>query len=213
MGIILDIVIIAILVLNIILGYRKGLIKVAFNLCAFIVAVIITWILYAPVTNLIINNTQIDENIKNTIIEKGVIKSEQKEETDENSVNGYIKKYVTTPATDKANEAVETIATEVSQKVVAIFVIIGLFILVRIGLLLLRFLSDIIAELPIIKQFNEVGGIIYGIIVGLFVIYIFLAILFFVMSINDSGLVANIINTSLISKYLYTNNIILNIIF
>lgn len=212
MGIVLDIIIISILVLNIILGYRKGLIKVAFNLCAFFVAIIITWILYAPITNLVLNNTQIDDNIKNTIIEKGFIKAEQQENED-NSVNGYIQKYVTTPATDKANEAIESIATEVSQKVVAICVAIGLFILVRIGLLLLRFLSDIIANLPIIKQCNKLGGIVYGIIVGLFIIYILLAILFFVMSINDSGMVAEMINSSIISKYLYSNNIILNIIF
>ena len=54
-------------------GYKKGLIGVAFNLCAFLVAIIVTWILYNPVTNLVINNTEIDDGIKNAIIEKGVM--------------------------------------------------------------------------------------------------------------------------------------------
>lgn len=214
MGIILDIIILAILILSIFLGYKKGLIGVAFNLCAFLVAIVITWILYTPITNIVIQNTQIDDGIKNTIIEKGIIKqSNEKDNKEENIVNTYIQKYVATPATEKANETIEHTAGIVSQKVVAIGVAIVLFIVVRIGLILLKFLADTIAEIPIIKQCNKAGGIIYGIIVGFFIIYILLAILFFVMSVNNSGMVAELINSSIISKYLYTHNIILEILF
>ena len=69
MGIVIDIVVIAILVLNIIIGYKKGLINVVFNILAFFIAIIITFILYKPVSNFIINNTEIDDKIKQTIIE------------------------------------------------------------------------------------------------------------------------------------------------
>lgn len=220
MGIILDIIILSILTLSLILGYRKGLIGVAFNLCAFLVALIITWILYTPITNLVINNTQIDDGIRNTIIEKGVIKekvenekTEEKIEENDNVVNQYIQKYVTEPATNTANNVVEETAKVVSEKVVAIGVAIGLFIVVRIGLILLKFVAEAIAKLPVIKQFNKAGGLIYGAIRGMFLIYILLAILFFIMSINNSGMIANMINSSIISKMLYENNLILNIIF
>ena len=57
MGIVIDIVVIAILVLNIIIGYKKGLINVVFNILAFFIAIIITFILYKTVSNFIINNT------------------------------------------------------------------------------------------------------------------------------------------------------------
>lgn len=220
MGIILDVIILSVLALSLILGYRKGLIGVAFNLCAFLVALIITWILYTPITNLVINNTQIDEGIRNSIIEKGVIKekednekTEEKAEENDNVVNQYIQKYITEPATNTANNVVEETAKVVSEKVVAIGIAIGLFIVVRIGLILLKFVAEAIAKLPIIKQFNKAGGLIYGAIRGMFIIYIFLAILFFIMSINNSGMIANMINSSIISKMLYENNLILNIIF
>ena len=220
MGIILDIIILSILALSLIFGYRKGLIGVAFNLCAFLVALIITWILYTPITNLVINNTEIDDGIRNTIIEKGVIKekvddekTEEKKEENDNVVNQYIQKYVTEPATNATNNVVEETAKVVSEKVVAIGVAIGLFIVVRIGLIFLKFVAEAIAKLPIIKQCNKVGGLIYGAIRGMFIIYIFLAILFFVMSINNSGMIASMINSSIISKMLYENNLILNIIF
>lgn len=220
MGIVLDVIILSVLALSLILGYRKGLIGVAFNLCAFLVALIITWILYIPITNLVINNTQIDDGIRNTIIEKGVIKekvenekTEEKIEENDNVVNQYIQKYVTEPATNTANNVVEETAKVVSEKVVAIGVAIGLFIVVRIGLILLKFVVEAIAKLPVIKQFNKAGGLIYGAVRGMFIIYIFLAILFFIMSINNSGMIANMINSSIISKMLYENNLILNIIF
>jgi len=213
MGIVLDIVLISIFALSIFLGYRKGLIKVAFNLCAFILAILITWILYTPVTNLVLEHTNFDEGIKSSIIEKGVIKVERDEKNDDNSINNYINQYVTEPATSKANEAVEETAKVVSEKVVAIGVAIALFIVVRVVLLLLSFIADMIAKLPIIKQFNKGGGIIYGVIRGIFIIYTILAIMFFVMSVNNSGLVANAIDSSILSKFLYTHNIILDIIF
>ena len=219
MGIILDIIVLAILALSIFLGYKKGLIEVAFNLCAFLLAIIITWILYTPITNAVIKNTEIDDNIKSTIVEKGVIKTNEnvedgkETEKEQNSINKYIQEYVTTPITNTTNDVVEETAKVVSEKVVAIGVAIVLFIVVRIGLILLKFVVNGIASLPIIKQFNKAGGTIYGAIRGMFIIYIFLAILFFVMSVNNSGMIANLINTSLISKYLYANNLILNIIF
>ena len=212
MGIVLDLILLASLALSIFFGYKKGLIGVAFNLCAFLVALIVTWILYNPVTNIVINNTEIDDGIKNAIIEKGVIKQDEKNQ-EENKVNEYIGQYITTPITDATNNVVEETAKVISEKIVAIGVAIVLFIVVRIALILLKFVAEAIAKLPIIKQCNKAGGLVYGAIRGMFVIYTFLAILFLVMSVNNSGTIANMINSSIISKVLYENNLILNIIF
>ena len=214
MGIILDIVLLAIFALSVFVGYKKGLIGVVFNLCAFLVSLVLTWILFTPVSNMIIKNTQIDDNIKNVIIEKGVIVVESNDKQNEdNQINKYIQEYVSKPIKNTANNAVEETATIISQKVVAIGVAIGLFIVIRIVLIFLKFIAEGIANLPIIKQCNKAGGTLYGVIRGLFIVYIVLAILFFIMSINNAGVIADTINSSIISKYLYTHNIILDLIF
>ena len=216
MGIILDIVLIAIFALSVFVGYKKGLIGVVFNLCAFLVSLVLTWILFTPVSNMIIKNTQIDDNIKNVIIEKGVIvveNNDKENEDEDNQINKYIQEYVSKPIKNTANNAVEETATIISQKVVAIGVAIGLFIVIRIVLIFLKFIAEGIANLPIIKQCNKAGGTLYGVIRGLFIVYIVLAILFFIMSINNAGVIADTINSSIISKYLYTHNIILDLIF
>lgn len=216
MGIVLDIVLLAIFLLSVFIGYKRGLIEVAFNLFAFIVSIILTWILFTPVSNMIINNTTLDDGIKNTIIEKGVIVIDNKEKDDpneNNQINKYIQEYVSNPIKNTANNAIEETATIISQKVIAILVAIGLFIVIRIGLIFLKFIAKWIASIPIIKQCDKAGGTLYGVIVGAFIVYIVLAILFFIMSINNSGVIAETINSSIISKYLYTHNIILDLIF
>ena len=69
MGILIDIILIAIVLLSTFLGYKKGLVKLATKLFAGIIAIIVTIAIYKPVSGIIINNTQIDEKIEQIIIE------------------------------------------------------------------------------------------------------------------------------------------------
>ena len=55
MGIIIDIVIILFILASIYFGYKKGLISLGIHLVTFIVAIIITAILYRPIANVIID--------------------------------------------------------------------------------------------------------------------------------------------------------------
>ena len=214
MGIILDIVVIGILALSIFMGYKKGLIKVVFNLLSFFIAIILTWILFTPVTNLVVENTSLDENIKNVIIEKGVVEEiEDESKEGDSSKSEYIEKYVAKTINDKKNEIIKGVADVIAEKTVAIIVAIGLFIAIRLVLIILKFVVNGLAELPVIKQFNELGGTAYGVIRGIFVIYLLFAICFIIMSVNNIEAVSNLIDSSIISKFIYEHNIILNIIF
>lgn len=210
-GIILDLIILAVLGLSIFLGHKKGLIGVVFNLCALVVAIIVTAILYNPVTTLVINNTQIDDNIKTTIIEKGMLEKNAENGENEKSLTENIETHVTNTVKDGVNNAVEKSAGVIAEKVVAIGVAIALFIVVRIGLIFVKFIAEGLAELPIIKQFNKLGGTAYGILRGIIIVYAFFAICYFIINMTGSEFMTNMINTSLISKYLYAHNLILAI--
>ena len=129
------------------------------------------------------------------------------------TIDTYIEQYVTNNVKDGVNSTVENTAGIVAEKVVAVGVAILLFIIIRVALLLLKFIAEGLAELPILKQFNKMGGTIYGAFRGIVFVYILLAICFFVVSVSDSGVVTNVIDSSLLTKFLYTNNLILNIIF
>lgn len=208
MGIIMDIIVIGIIIVSTFIGYKRGLINVIFNLCAFLIALIITIFLYTPITNFVIENTEFDEKIENVIIEKGV-SNEEGNSTEESVVDKYILQSIT----DTKNEIVQSTSAIIAQKVIGIITAIVLFIVVRIILIFAKALINGIASLPIIKQLNEVGGLVYGILMGLIIVYVILAVLYFVISVNNTGTIANAINTSIITKILYSNNLILNIIF
>ena len=213
MGIILDIIVLAILALSIFLGYKKGLINVVFNLCAFLVAIILTWILYTPITNLVIEKTDLDENIKNTIIEKGVTTEQGDINEEEHGISKFIQQYVTKNIEGAKNDVVKSSADVIAEKTVAIIVAIGLFLAIRIILILLKFIANGIAELPIVKQLNEVGGLVYGLIRGVFVIYLLFSICFIIMSVNNIESISTAIENSIISQFIYNHNIILDVIF
>ena len=235
MGIAVDLILLFIVLLNVIIGYKKGLIKVAFSIFAFLIALIATLILFKPISYLIINNTQIDENIKSIIVKNNKFDSENQEskeqensevennqtekenkteiEKEENN-NTFIKKYVYGIISEKTNEAknkaIETVADTVSVKAVEILTAVVLYIAIRIIIIFLSFLSDSIAKIPIIKQFNEVGGIIYGLLKSIIIVYLLLTIIFIINSIKGSGPVGDAIEDSYITKYLYNNNVIVN---
>ena len=63
-----DIIVIAILALSIFLGYRKGLVELGIKLVSVIIAIVLTLILYRPITNIIINTTSLDENLEQAIL-------------------------------------------------------------------------------------------------------------------------------------------------
>lgn len=213
-GIVLDIILIAIIGISIFLGYRKGLVKVAVKLCAFLIAVVVTLVLYKPVSSLIIEKTDLDEKIENVIIEKGSQEiQENKGDVKEDGFIAYMQEYVGATVANTQNEIVTNVAKVVSVKAINLIAIIGIFIITRLALILLTLISDIITKLPIIKQFNKLGGIMYGALRGLIVIYFVLAIAFLIVSATGNNTILTVIDSSIITKSMYTKNVLLKFIF
>jgi len=213
MGIILDIILVAIIALNIFICYKKGLVKLAVGLIAVAAAIILALILYKPVSNLIIENTEIDENIEQAIINNFSGDTQENEEVRYVSVLDYLQKYVDDAVNKTQTEIVTQTAGMMAVKIINVVVLIGIFIIVRAVLVLLTFISDIITSLPILKQFNEVGGILYGAIKALLIIYVVLAIVFLIICYTNNSTISEAINSSYITRFFYDHNLLLNIIF
>lgn len=213
MGIIFDIIIIAIIAINIFICYKKGLVKLAVGLIAVLASIILALILYKPVSNVIINKTEIDEKIENIIIENFSADTPENGETKYVGLIDYLEKYVKDAATKTQNELVYETAGTMSVKIINIVVLLAIFIIARAILVLLTFISDMITSLPLIKQFNEIGGVLYGIIKALLIIYVILAIVFLIVLISGKSTIADLISSSYITKFFYDNNILLNMIF
>lgn len=198
MGIIVDIIIVAIVALSTFLAYRKGLVKLAIHLCSFLIAVLITFLLYQPVSNFIINATSIDESIENTIYEKAneIIQGEE---------NDGIATQITETA---KNEMLPETARTLAVNIVKGGVIVILYIAIKIILRFVTALADAVSKLPILNQMNKAGGVVYGILRGILVIYILLLIVGVFGQINPENIVQQNIDKSFVGKTMYENNIL-----
>ena len=201
MGIVVDLIIIAIIALSAFLGYRKGFVVLAIKLCAFLIAIAVTFVIYKPVANVVINVTGIDETIENAILEEANnIMAEDNGETSIELIE------------DAKNGLLPEAAREIAVNIVTGGVILIIFIIVRIALKFITALANAVAKLPIIKQFNEAGGLLYGVLRGLLIIYIAMLLIGIVGQINPENSVHKNLNSSYIGKMMYNNNI-LNVFF
>lgn len=196
MGIVVDIIIVAIIALSTFLAYRKGLITLAIQLVAVIIAVVLTLVLYKPVSNLIINVTEIDEMIQDAILE----------EANDIMTNGE----------ENANQVVETIqnnmlpetARTISINIIQGAVILILYVVIRLILRFVTALANLVAKLPILHQFNKLGGVIYGILRGLLIVYILLLLVNVSGEIDPKNNVYTTVEESYIGKIMNENNVL-----
>ena len=193
---IVDGVIIAVLALSIFLGYKKGLIELGIKLCAVVIAIVATLILYRPITSLVINTTTLDENLEQTII-KNV-------PTPQSIGVGEIDEEIQ----NQVQSQEEAIARDLSVNIIRTGVMILLYVVIRIALRFVTALADLVAKLPILDQFNKLGGIIFGAIRGIAFIYIVLLIISFVGQITPENALNTEIQKSVIGKEMYQHNII-----
>ena len=210
MSIVLDIIIVLLLIISVYTGYKRGLVEVGFKLFAIIISILASLILYSPVTYFIINNTDVDEKIEEIIVKNGIV-NENKNNEMSSEINQLIQNYAKDISQGTQNAIVQAAAKPVAVKVIGIGVMIAIYILTKIILFILKTFTDIITKIPILKQCNEFAGLAYGLLRGLVIIYFILAIVFFVTTMSGSTVVNSVINESYVTKFLYNNNLILQI--
>ncbi|MGN1327141.1 MAG: CvpA family protein [Clostridia bacterium] len=217
MGIIVDIIIVAILLLFIIVGYRKGLTGSLIKLASFAIALVLAFILYKPLANMAIENTQIDEKIETAIITTfGAEKTEETENTESQMPKTMLESIssdIENATQEAKNEIIQNTAKEVTLTIMYVGSGLVVFIVARFVLFIISLFAKGITSLPLIKQIDRLGGIVYGAIEGLVIIFAVLGIISFMAIVWVDNPVIPAITKSTIGSILYNNNILLNIIF
>lgn len=197
MGILVDTIIIVFVALSAFLAYRKGLVKLAIQLCAFIISIAITFVLYQPISNFVIYNTNMDETIENAIYEKANEIMQENKSTSENEIMQVAEKGM-------LPQTARTLAVNIVRGGVMLL----LFLAVQMALRFITALANFVSKLPIINQLNKAGGLIYGLVRGILIIYVALLILNVVGQINPVNQVKQSIDQSYLGKIMYENNIL-----
>lgn len=202
MGIVIDIILVLIVALSAFLGYKKGLVELGAKLFAGIIAIVITLIIYKPVGNIVIKNTSIDEKIENTILEKttNVI-----DENSKISDNKYIQDASDNAVSQVKEEVLPEQARNMAVNVVYVATALILFIVSKIVLSIVISLANAVASLPILKQFNEVGGFLYGLVRGAIISLVLILVIGTIAKLNLNGSLSKNVESTYLLKEVYDN--------
>lgn len=212
MSVIIDLIIVAVIAICIIIGYVRGLTGCLIKILSFVLSLVIAFILFVPVSNFVIENTQIDENLEKSIREMLISDNKSSEEEMPTAMSDYINKKAEEIVDNAKEEVVNATARDISQTIVKAGTWIALFIVARIALIFLKLITSLISKLPVIKQCDKLGGIIYGVLEGLLITYFALAVISFITPITNKNLSENI-NKSYLGSQMYNHNLLLKIIF
>lgn len=211
MGIIVDLIIIAVVLLFIFLGYKKGLTGSLIKLLSFIIAIVVAFVLYKPVANAVIENTVIDDNIRTTL--SATLGVENKTENTEENVPSTIMDNINKEIENATDEVKANVIDHTTITIVNIGSGIVIFLAVRVILVIISLFAKILTDLPVIKQVDKLGGLAYGAIEGIFIVYAVLAVISLTSVIWANNAVVTAIAKSSLGEMLYNNNIILNLLF
>jgi len=193
MGIVIDIILVLIVALSAFLGYKKGLVELGAKLFAGIIAIVITLIIYKPVGNIVIKNTSL-EKTTNVIDENSKI-----------SDNKYIQDASDNTVSQVKEEVLPEQARNIAVNVVYGATALILFIISKIVLSIVISLANAVASLPILKQFNEIGGFLYGLVRGAIISFVLILVIGTVAKLNPNGSLSKNVESTYLLKEVYDN--------
>lgn len=187
-----DFAIILILVLNIIKCFSMGFIKSVFSLIGFILSIYLTKVYYPVIHGYIINSPRLYAGIKKVL--ESIIKVLFSSKT----------KYDDTFLPNLLSKGIINV-------LIGIICVIITYMLVRLLIgLIIKFISFIF-KAPVLNGLNKIGGFIFGIIKGMFIIYIIFALLTPILFLFPEGFIAKGVAGSMFSIYFMNQNLILDL--
>lgn len=208
----LDIIFLAIIIICVIWGAKRGIIKTALGLSSVLVSIVLAIWLYEPFMELVSQNAAIAgviENFKESI--KTALMPAIKID------DALIDKHTPTLlisllGSDIINQGTEAVATAVADAVVYLITVVIFIIVIKLLVSVVFKVFNVAAKLPIIKQANGLVGGILGLIVGVLVCWIAAAILTMFIGQEGSDWITQNVESSRLAKHLFSTNIIFSIL-
>ena len=212
---IIDIIIIALIALGVFFGYKKGLVGILIGVASLILSIILAFVLQGPVSEYLYS-TPVGTSIESKVTEfvNDTLSSENNENVDSEDntkkENDFFSKVIqdATNSEDTVKEASKNITMFILKGIT----FIGIFILVRIICYILQMILNVVFDLPILHSVNKFGGMAINLVATLLKLWILLAAIQLISSVVAIDFITNLINQSYLTKLLYENNILLNIL-
>ena len=220
MGIILDIILIAVVLFFTIRGYKKGLFKSVVELAttfiifplAILISIPLTTVVYESFPGVKTMEKNLEQYVQSVVSENNQTGSETKTE-DTNIINSLINKEIAKAEGQIKDGVVSSVSKSIAKLAVQALIVLGIYVIISIVLFIFKgTIGGIIENIPLINNLNGVGGSVIELIKVVLIILVLLYTLriYSVATLNQK--VDNFINTTVLTKEIYKNNILNTII-
>ena len=218
---ILTIIILAVFALCVFSGYTKGFLKTAFSLVSWIIVLVLCNFATPIVTELLVQNTDIEVVVQATVEEQMMAAIEQVGEGyDVTGIEASLPAELKTLLLgDKENimelllsSAAPMDLTPVVDGIVGILGFVITVILLRIAMVIVEFLLGVVAKLPLIGPMDKLLGIACGGVKGLIWCWVILAVVSVLALTGTNTEFAAYIAQSELLTWLQDNNMLINLI-
>lgn len=223
MNILLDIALIAIVLLAIFFGVKKGFARATAGLVGFIIALLLAYFFAAPAGDFadekIVRPFVVDQLIKTQ--GEGVTKDTPAGEVDIVKINeklqalfGKDNEIGKTDEQPSLGEWLDTLLRDQKITLAASRAIgaIGVFLAATLLLFLLRFLLRPVLKLPVLKQCDKILGAAVGIVNALILVFLFTTAVYGFAHFSDKNFEAETVEKTAVFKIAYEHNPIRDII-
>jgi uncharacterized membrane protein required for colicin V production len=214
---ILLIVVLAILIIGVIVGWFRGFTNIIFETATTLVAIILAIVLCGPVAKAIIKNENLMGKLETKVssalkLDEAANKVPSAEELFKNVslpsvITDKIASGLDAKTQNTAKAAAKATAQFVSRLIIYVACFIVVFIVAIIAIHLLDKFFDLINKLPVIKEVNSLVGAAVGLLLALFVVWLFFAVVTLLGSTGFGASMLSQISSSKFLNFLYTNNI------
>lgn len=219
----IDIVILIMMLFFVIIGYKKGLIKELITLAGSIMALLVAFVIYPAINSILkvtalytIIYTGVFEKVQNINFGKGL--QSQGNAIIENIT--WLPKVLTEQIRDNNNSAMyevlgvhtlhEYISTYITNMIISMLAILITWFLIKIVLIgALKKLGNIVEYLPVISQFNQLGGGIVGAIKGLLTLSIIMLIIPIIVANPNLSDIGMKLEASYFVQWIYKHNLVI----
>ncbi|WAM33849.1 CvpA family protein [Caldicellulosiruptor morganii] len=195
-----DLIVLIVLIAGAWVGYRKGLLRMAFDLGSYIISWFVAVWGYRYVSRAIESSSALKGAIESFVKDKVVLKDTISPAVPE------LFRSATVQAHQALNKSLQDAATAVLINFIAM---IATFIAAKIAILAIKNALGFMRKVPVIGTVDGFAGLLAGIAASLIIIYIAFSIIYFFPNAELFKTAQKFIRTSMFAEFLYENNILI----
>lgn len=224
----LDIAVLVIIILNIGLGWFRGLISSVTNIISVVFGFVFAKMYYLDLYNYLIERHDLFEKIKIAVSKtfsnikfpettemRNLSPDLLSQKVSDSSYSQIItKRFFESNSFDNLIESnvqnsSEVFSSWLADNILTIISMIVIFVAVFIGVRLIGYLLNKIFELPVLKSVNKLSGFLFGVVKGCFLAMLFVLIIVVIGPLFDNLHIVELLETSKIAIYFYKYNVVM----